>query len=100
MTRLQHVTKRVAARHEGGHTPLSRTSIADQDNTKSVSAWSKHPGFRNHLISLPLEQQHANVTLFPEGSFNKQLRAEIRTSFLTIWQRYSQNTTKINLMFF
>jgi len=55
-TRLQRGSKRVAARHEGGHTPLSRTSMADLDDcTRRVSAWSKHPGFRNHLISLLME---------------------------------------------
>jgi hypothetical protein len=32
VTRLQRQPKRVAARHEGGHTQLSRPSVADYDD--------------------------------------------------------------------
>jgi hypothetical protein len=49
-----------------------------------MSAWSKHPGFHNRLISLLLEKQHANLIFFPDGSSNEQFRAELKTSFLFV----------------
>jgi hypothetical protein len=77
--------------HCQGHPTLLMATVY----TSRVSAESKHPGFRNHLISLLLNCQGENYHCFEMVVQTSSFRADLKTSFLFV-----TSTTEILFILF